>query len=51
MTDLILETRYLKKYYGKQLAVNNISLQIPRGSMESGGACVTFQHKVFLNIY
>lgn len=33
MADLILETRYLKKYYGKQLAVNNISLQIPRGSI------------------
>lgn len=33
MTELILETRCLKKYYGKQLAVNNISLQIPRGSI------------------
>ncbi|PNT91337.1 lantibiotic protection ABC transporter ATP-binding protein [Clostridium thermosuccinogenes] len=33
MTDLILETRCLKKYFGKQLAVNNISLQIPRGSI------------------
>jgi len=31
MAELILETRCLKKYYGKQLAVNNISLQIPRG--------------------
>ena len=33
MAELILETRCLKKYYGKQLAVNNISLQIPRGSI------------------
>ncbi|HHW47409.1 MAG TPA: lantibiotic protection ABC transporter ATP-binding protein [Clostridiaceae bacterium] len=33
MAELILETRCLKKYYGKQLAVNNVSLQIPRGSI------------------
>jgi len=33
MVELILETRCLKKNYGKQLAVNNISLQIPRGSI------------------
>src|SRR5665647_1192233 len=33
MLNLILETRGLKKYYGKQLAVNNVSLQIPRGSI------------------
>lgn len=33
MAELIIETRCLKKYYGKQLAVNNISLQIPRGSI------------------
>lgn len=33
MPNLILETRGLKKYYGKQLAVNNVSLQIPRGSI------------------
>jgi len=30
---LILETRGLKKYYGKQLAVNDVSLKIPRGSI------------------
>ncbi|MEG6571663.1 lantibiotic protection ABC transporter ATP-binding protein [[Clostridium] cellulosi] len=33
MAELILETRCLKKYYGKQLAVNDVSLQIPRGSI------------------
>ena len=33
MSELILETKCLKKYYGKQLAVNNISLHIPRGSI------------------
>ncbi|SHK57044.1 lantibiotic protection ABC transporter ATP-binding protein [Paramaledivibacter caminithermalis] len=33
MSNLILETRGLKKYYGKQLAVNNVSLKIPRGSI------------------
>lgn len=33
MPNLILETRGLKKYYGKQLAVNNVSLQIPRESI------------------
>jgi ABC-2 type transport system ATP-binding protein len=33
MSNLILETRELKKYYGKQLAVNNVSLKIPNGSI------------------
>ena len=33
MKNLILETKNLKKYYNKQLAVNNISLQIPRGAI------------------
>lgn len=33
MPDLILETRGLKKYYGKQLAVNNISIHIQRNSI------------------
>lgn len=33
MSDLILETRGLKKYYGKQLAVNNISIHIQRNSI------------------
>ncbi len=33
MSNLILETRGLKKYYGKQLAVNDVSLNIPKGSI------------------
>lgn len=33
MAELILETRCLKKYYGKQLAVNDVSLHIPKGSI------------------
>lgn len=33
MSNLILETRGLRKYYGKQLAVNDVSLKIPRGSI------------------
>jgi ABC transporter. len=33
MSNLILETRNLKKYYGKYLAVDNVSLQIPRSSV------------------
>lgn len=33
MPDLILKTRELKKVYGKQTVVNNVSLQIPRGSI------------------
>lgn len=33
MSNLILETRGLKKYYGKQLAVNNVSLKIPKRSI------------------
>lgn len=33
MSELILETRGLKKYYGKRLIVNNVSLHIPRGSI------------------
>lgn len=33
MACLILETRGLKKCYGKQLAVNDISLRIPKGSI------------------
>ncbi|QXM05467.1 lantibiotic protection ABC transporter ATP-binding protein [Crassaminicella indica] len=33
MGNLILEAKNLKKYYGKQLAVNNVSLQIPKGSI------------------
>lgn len=33
MSELILETRGLKKYYGKRLIVNDVSLHIPRGSI------------------
>lgn len=33
MSNLILETRGLKKYYGKHLAVNDVSLKIPRGAI------------------
>ncbi|MBA4603080.1 lantibiotic protection ABC transporter ATP-binding protein [Thermoactinomyces mirandus] len=33
MSNLILETRNLKKYYGKQLAVDDISLKVPKGSV------------------
>ncbi|MGA8942111.1 MAG: lantibiotic protection ABC transporter ATP-binding protein [Thermoactinomyces sp.] len=33
MSDLILETRNLKKYYGKQLVVKDISLKVPKGSV------------------
>ncbi len=33
MSDFILETRSLKKYFGKQLAVNDVSLQVPKGSV------------------
>lgn len=33
MSEWILETRGLKKYYGKQLAVNDVSLQVPKGSI------------------
>ncbi|MEZ0537891.1 lantibiotic protection ABC transporter ATP-binding protein [Caldicellulosiruptoraceae bacterium PP1] len=33
MSNLIVETRGLKKYYGKQLAVNDVSLKIPKGSI------------------
>lgn len=33
MPELILETRGLKKYYGKQLAVKDVSLKIPRGTV------------------
>jgi ABC-2 type transport system ATP-binding protein len=33
MSELILETRGLKKYYGKRLIVDNVSLHIPRGSI------------------
>jgi len=33
MAELILETKGLKKYYGKQLAVNDVSLHIPKGSI------------------
>ncbi|MEQ6359822.1 lantibiotic protection ABC transporter ATP-binding protein [Thermoanaerobacter thermohydrosulfuricus] len=31
--EYILETKNLKKYYGKQLAVNDVSLKIPKGSI------------------
>ncbi|HHW58135.1 MAG TPA: lantibiotic protection ABC transporter ATP-binding protein [Clostridia bacterium] len=33
MIEYILETKNLKKYYGKQLAVNDVSLKIPKGSI------------------
>lgn len=33
MSEWILETRNLKKYYGKQLAVKEVSLRIPRGTV------------------
>jgi len=33
MFEYILETKNLKKYYGKQLAVNDVSLKIPKGSI------------------
>lgn len=33
MSDFILETRSLKKYFGKQLAVNDVSLQVTKGSV------------------
>lgn len=33
MSKLILETRGVKKLFNKQLAVNNVSLQIPKGSL------------------
>jgi ABC-2 type transport system ATP-binding protein len=33
MSELILETKDLKKYYGKQLAVRDVSLKIPRGTV------------------
>ncbi|CCQ97694.1 Lantibiotic transport ATP-binding protein SrtF [[Clostridium] ultunense Esp] len=33
MPEVILETKGLKKYYGRQLAVNQVSLRIPRGSI------------------
>ncbi len=33
MSDLILETRGLTKCYGKQIAVNDVSLRIPKGSI------------------
>lgn len=33
MSNLILETKGLKKYYRKLLAVNDVSLKIPRGSI------------------
>lgn len=33
MTEYILETKNLKKYYGRQLAVNDVSLKIPKGSI------------------
>lgn len=33
MPDLILETKGLKKYYGRQLAVHDVSMEIPRGSI------------------
>ncbi len=32
-SDLIIETRGLVKRYGQRLAVNNLSLQVPRGSI------------------
>ncbi|MDF2505546.1 lantibiotic protection ABC transporter ATP-binding protein [Clostridium sp.] len=33
MDDLILETKCLKKYFGKQLVVNNVSIHIKRNSI------------------
>ena len=30
MAELICETKGPKKYYGKQLAANNVSLHIPK---------------------
>lgn len=33
MAEWILETRNLTKHYGKRLAVNRVSLQIPKGSV------------------
>ncbi len=33
MPELILETRNLKKYYGNQLAVKDVSLKIPKGTI------------------
>lgn len=33
MSNLILETRGLKKFYGKQPAVSDVSLKIPKGSI------------------
>ncbi|QSZ27440.1 lantibiotic protection ABC transporter ATP-binding protein [Aceticella autotrophica] len=33
MVEYILETKNLKKYYRKQLAVNDVSLKIPKGSI------------------
>ncbi|UOF91272.1 lantibiotic protection ABC transporter ATP-binding protein [Fodinisporobacter ferrooxydans] len=33
MPNLLLETKNLKKYYGKQLVVNGVSLGIPKGSI------------------
>lgn len=33
MSNLILETKGLKKLYGKQFAVNEVSLKIPKGSI------------------
>jgi lantibiotic transport system ATP-binding protein len=33
MAEYILETRNLTKYFGKRLAVNRVSLQIPKGSI------------------
>lgn len=33
MSELILETRNLKKYYGNQLAVKDVSLKIPKGTI------------------
>ncbi|WP_026487305.1 lantibiotic protection ABC transporter ATP-binding protein [Caldanaerobius polysaccharolyticus] len=31
--EYILETKNLKKFYGKQLAVNDVSLKVPKGSI------------------
>ena len=33
MSELILETRNLKKYYGHQIAVKDVSLKIPKGTI------------------